>query len=66
MNKLRIIKEPSFFILERVNQFNHATRRFITSEAELIETLQAYPDLSEYEIEVDAELGAVIINALQK
>ena len=57
--------EQGEFVLERINQFDHATKRHFISEQGLIEALESYPDLSEYEIETDASLWAIVINAVQ-
>lgn len=63
MKKLRIYKENGEFCIERVNQFNHATKRFFISEEGLKEGLQAYqPVIDEYELEVSEELWAFVIN----
>ncbi|HAJ4014852.1 hypothetical protein MXL46_20910 [Heyndrickxia sporothermodurans] len=65
MKKLRIYKENGEFVIERVNQFDHATKRFFTSEEGLKEGLQAYqPVMDEYELEVSDELWAFVINFL--
>ena len=65
MKKLKIYMEQGEFVLERINQFDHATKRKFISEKGLIEALESYPDLSEYEIETDASLWAIVINAVQ-
>ncbi|MED1712010.1 hypothetical protein P4V29_33880 [Bacillus thuringiensis] len=65
MKKLRIYKENGEFVIERVNQFDHATKRFFLSEEGLKEGLQAYKDvMDEYELEVSEELWAFVINFL--
>lgn len=65
MKRLKIHEQEGEFVIERINQFDHATKRHFISEQGLIEALQSYPDLEEYEIETDASLWAVIINALK-
>lgn len=65
MKKLRIYKENGEFVIERVNQFDHATKRFFISEEGLKEGLQAYqPVMDEYELEVSDDLWAFVINFL--
>ncbi|MEB6551430.1 hypothetical protein MXL46_20695 [Heyndrickxia sporothermodurans] len=63
MKKLRIYKENGEFVIERVNQFDHATKRFFISEEGLKEGLQAYkPVIHEYELEVSEKLWPLVIN----
>lgn len=65
MKKLSIYKQNDEFVIERTNQFNHATKRFFTSEEGLKEGIQAYMDfLDEYELNVSNELWATVINIL--
>lgn len=65
MKKLRIYKENEEFVIERVNEFNHATKRKFISENGLLEGLLAYqPVIDEYELEVSDELWALVINYL--
>lgn len=65
MKKLSIYKENEKFVIERTDEFNHATKRFFTSEEGLKEGIQAYqPVLDEYELEVSEELWAFVINFL--
>lgn len=65
MKKLRIYKENEEFVIERVNEFNHATKRNFISENGLFEGLLAYqPVIDEYELEVSDELWALVINYL--
>lgn len=65
MKKLRIYKENGEFVIERVNQFNHATKRFFISEEGLKEGLQVYkPVMEEYELEVSDELWSFVVNFL--
>lgn len=62
MKKLQVYKENGEFVIERVNQFNHATKRFFITEDGLKEGLQAYKwVLHEYELEVSKELWAFVI-----
>lgn len=65
MKKLKIYRESDELVLERVNPFNHSTKRYFITERGLIEALEAYPDLTEYELEVDADLWE-IVNQLKK
>lgn len=61
MKKLRIYKENGEFCIERVNQFDHATKRFFISEKGFKEGLIAYrPVIDEYEIEISKELYAFV------
>lgn len=63
MKKLWIYKENGEFCIERMNQFNHATKRFFISEEGLKEGLQAYQSvIEEYELDVSEELWAFVIN----
>lgn len=65
MKKLLIYKEKEEFIIERVNQFNHAFKRHFISEQGLLEGLQSYrPVINEYELEVSDELWSMVINFL--
>ncbi|MRN07813.1 hypothetical protein EAI26_10725 [Lactobacillus sp. 0.1XD8-4] len=63
MKKLLIYKQKSHFIIERVNQFNHATKRYFISEQGLKEGLLAYHrnnELDQYELEVSEDLFALV------
>ncbi|WP_087974584.1 hypothetical protein [Oceanobacillus rekensis] len=65
MKTLKIYKDNNEFVIERVNEFNHATKRTYISEEGLKEALQSYkPVIEEYEIEVSKELWAFVINYL--
>lgn len=65
MKKLLIYRQSEDFVIERVNEFNHGTKRFYSSEEALLEGLQAYDlVISEYELEVAPELWATVINFL--
>ena len=62
---LQIYKENGEYIIKRINQFNHATKRFFITVDGLKEGLDAYqPVIDEYKIEVSQELWAVVINHL--
>jgi hypothetical protein len=52
--------------LERINEFQNATKRYCENQEELIDSLKAYPNLEDYQIEVDQQLWSVIISHLQK
>lgn len=67
MKKLKVYKENGEFVIERVNEFNHATkRRFITEEG-LKDGLDAYhPVISEYEIEPSEDVRTLVINHLNE
>lgn len=70
MKKLLIYKqigdsEMEEYVIERVNEFNHATKRFFISEQGLLEGLKTYkPVMEEYELEVSEDLWAMVINFL--
>src|SRR5690606_18243294 len=62
---LLVYMENGEFVIERVNEFNHATKRFFITENGLLEGLQAYRDvLDEYELEVSDSLWSKVINFL--
>ncbi|KAB2331564.1 hypothetical protein F7731_18460 [Cytobacillus depressus] len=64
MKTKKIYKDKDEFVIQRVNQFNHSTKRIFISEQGLIEGLEAYSqfDLSQYDIQVSPELWATVIN----
>jgi len=65
MKKLLIYKENGEFVIERVNEFNHAFKRNFISEQGLLEGLQSYqPVIDEYELEVSDELWSLVLNFL--
>jgi len=65
MKKLLVYMENEEFVIERVNEFNHAIKRFFISENGLFEGLEAYkPVMSEYDIQVSDELWTKVINFL--
>ncbi|HDJ1468225.1 TPA: hypothetical protein PPO51_004038 [Clostridioides difficile] len=65
MKKLLIYKENGEFVIERVNEFNHAFKRNFISEQGLLEGLQSYQQvIDEYELEVSDELWSLVINFL--
>jgi hypothetical protein len=68
MKTLKIYKtDEGEYALERINQFAHGTKRFFISEEGLLEALGDYPNLDEYELQVeDQSLWSVIINQLNK
>jgi hypothetical protein len=69
LKKLKIYKnDEGEFVLERINEFAHGTKRFFISEEGLLEALDGYEDLSGYEIEVSAEsdLWSKIINYINR
>jgi hypothetical protein len=66
VKKLRVYMENGEYVIERVNEFNHATKRFFITEEGLKEGLDAYePVIAEYELEVAEALWALVINHLQ-
>lgn len=65
MKKLLIYKENDEFVIERVNEFNHAFKRTFISEQGLLEGLESYQQvISEYELEVSEELWSMVLNFL--
>lgn len=67
MKKLLIYKKNGEFVIERVNEFNHATKRYFISEDGLKEGLDAYlPVIDEYQIEAAEDIWALVINHLSK
>jgi hypothetical protein len=65
MKKILIYKEDGDFVIERINQFDHATKRTFLSEEGLFEGLQDYLDvLQEYDLDVSEELWAKVIQFL--
>lgn len=67
MKKLIIYKADNDFVIERVNEFNHASKRFFITEEGLKEGLDAYrPVIDEYKLEVSKDLWALVINHLNK
>lgn len=57
MKKLFVYMENKEFVIERVNEFNHSTKRFFITENGLFEGLEVYkPIISEYEIQFSDEL----------
>lgn len=65
MKKIKVYMENGEFAIERVNEFNHSTKRYFLSEEGLKEGLDAYkPVLHDYDIEVSEELWALVINHL--
>jgi hypothetical protein len=63
---LKIYKENGEFVIERVNEFNHATKRFFITEEGLKEGLDPYvmDGLNAYRLEVSEELWALVVNYL--
>jgi len=68
MKTLKIFKDYNEFVIERINEFNHSTKRRFISEQGLLEGLEAYSqaDLSQYDIQVSPELWALVLNQLQR
>lgn len=64
---LKIYKEDGDFVVERVNQFNWATKRSFMSEDGLREGLNAYwLVMDEYKLDVSEELQALVSDLLNK
>ncbi|MEW8987720.1 MAG: hypothetical protein AB2401_12105 [Bacillus sp. (in: firmicutes)] len=52
-------------MIERVNEFNHATKKLFITEQGLLEGLQAYESvIAEYDLQVAPDLWATVINFL--
>lgn len=67
MKKLKIYRYNGEYVIERVNQFNHSTKRFFITEAGLIEGIEAYlPVIGEYEIEMSEDLQEVVKRQLAR
>jgi hypothetical protein len=67
MKKLLIYKENGEFAIERVNEFNHASKQYFISEQSFLEGLQSYQQvMADYELEVSDELWSLVINFLNK
>lgn len=67
MKTLKVYKENDEFVIERVNEFNHSTKRFFITEEGLKEGIDAYHAvIDEYEIQVVKELQTLVIKHLNK
>jgi len=65
MKKLSIYKENDEYVIERTNEFNHATKRFFLTESGLFEGLDTYKDIiDEYQLNVSEDLWSKVINYL--
>lgn len=65
MKKLLIYKFDGDFIVEKINEFDHSTKRHFETEEGLSECLSSYKDvLYEYEIKVSEGLRAIVVNYL--
>lgn len=63
MKKLKIYKQDNEFVVERVNEFNHTSKHFFSSELGLFEYLDANRHLFElHELEVNTELWTTVVN----
>lgn len=50
------------FVIERVNEFNHATKRYFISEKGFKEGLMAYQrDIDDYVLEISKDLYAFVV-----
>lgn len=62
MKKLRFYKENGEFVIERVNEFNHATKRYSISEEGFKEGLMAYKrDIDDYVLEISKEIYKFVV-----
>ncbi|WP_329812606.1 hypothetical protein, partial [Streptomyces sp. GSL17-113] len=67
MKKLHVYKENEEFVIERINQFDHATKRYFSSEEGLFEGLHNYMDvLHDYQLDVSEELWTTVIPFLSR
>lgn len=67
MKTLKIYKQNDEFVIERVNEFNHATKRFFITEEGLKEGLDSYRLVMEqYEIEASEDVRTLVINHLNR
>ena len=65
VKKLDIYVEESLYVIERIDQFGHPTKRFFETTDGLKEGLYACGSvIDEYEINVSENLWPFIINAL--
>lgn len=56
MKKLKVYKQDNDFVLERINEFNHSTKRVFATEYGLLEGLEAYgASFDEYNVQIDLE-----------
>ena len=63
MKTLKIYMDNGEYVVEKVTEFDHSRRNFFATENGLKECLNAYkPVLDEYELEVSADLWAMVIN----
>lgn len=66
MKKLKIYKADDF-VIERVNEFGHSTKRFFITENGLLEGLDAYkPVMTDYQLEVSESLHGLVMNHLER
>lgn len=66
--RLEIYKENEDYVIERINEFNHASKKRY-SKAGLIEALENYKvhgNLEEYDIQISDELWSLVVNTLAK
>jgi hypothetical protein len=65
MKQLKIFKDSGEYVIERINEFNHSTKRSFITEEGLLDGLQAYQSvISEYDVQVSEELWGTVINFL--
>lgn len=65
MKKLSIFKENDQFVIEHIDEFNHATKQYFSTENDLLKGLSGYQDvMSDYELDVTEDLWAKVINFL--
>lgn len=65
--KLMVYAENNDFVIEQINEFNHATKRVFPTKENLLENLKIYTNaLEDYEIEVSKDLWRTVINYLSR
>jgi hypothetical protein len=64
---LKVYKENGDFVIERINEFNHATKRLFVTEEGFKEGLDAYqPVIDEYEIEATEDVQELVADCLNR
>lgn len=65
MKQLKVYMESGEYVIERVNEFNHATKRFFITKNALFEGLEVYQEvIDQYDLQVSEDLWATVINFL--
>ena len=63
---LRIYKKNGEYVIEKINEFNHSTKRFFITVAGLLEALDVYANdtIEAYYLEVSEDLERKVSNHL--